>query len=53
MWVNMAGYTHDSPADAWPQQVKCTLSGHLLSQLCFPRVDLRVTFIPGIAMIMN
>ena len=44
--TDMTGYALDSTAGVWPQQMKFTLPGHLLTHLGFPsvRVVLSITF---------
>ena len=34
--LDMTGYTLDSTAGAWPQQLKFTFPGHLFAHLCCP-----------------
>ena len=50
----MTGYTFDSTAGAWPQQVKFTLHGHIFT-IGFPECSCclvwSITFIPGFVMI--
>ena len=51
---DLIGYTLDSMAGAWPQQVKFTLPRHLFIHLGFPSVHVvsSVTFIPGFVVII-
>ena len=51
----MTGYTFDTTAGAWPQQVKFTRPRHIFTYLDFPsvRVVLSVIFILGFVMIMD
>ena len=44
--ISKTGYTLDYTTGAWPPHDKCTLPGHILSHLAFPKcIVLSVTFL--------